>query len=172
MMLDVSQVLRYPGEVLTRDFELSLKSLEEWRLAGTVRGHIQVANTGRHIVMTGTVEGTVELACSRCLASTQEAISAPIEEYCDLGYFFGERDDSPADVEEAVAALFEGLNLDLDELARQMLLVHVPMQPLCAPTCLGLCPTCGRNLNQEQCTCVAESSDPRLSVLARLLDSQ
>ena len=39
-----------------------------------------------------------------------------------------------------------------------------PSVPLCRPDCLGLCPTCGADRNEEPCTC-AEPGDPRWAAL-------
>ena len=40
---------------------------------------------------------------------------------------------------------------------------------LCSEDCKGLCPTCGKDLNEGPCGCGKEV-DPRLAVLAKLLD--
>ena len=38
--------------------------------------------------------------------------------------------------------------------------------------CKGLCPKCGKNLNQGDCGCVVKEVDPRLAVLQKFLDSK
>jgi uncharacterized protein len=35
----------------------------------------------------------------------------------------------------------------------------------CRADCKGLCPQCGKNLNQEQCSCSREVEDPRWAAL-------
>ncbi|MBS6941064.1 MAG: DUF177 domain-containing protein, partial [Slackia piriformis] len=37
------------------------------------------------------------------------------------------------------------------------ILVDVPLVPLCADDCKGICPRCGKNLNEGACACVAEN---------------
>ena len=37
------------------------------------------------------------------------------------------------------------------------ILVDVPLVPLCADDCKGICPQCGKNLNEGACACVAEN---------------
>ncbi len=44
-------------------------------------------------------------------------------------------------------------------------------KPLCKEDCKGLCPTCGKDLNEGPCGCKKEL-DPRLAVLAKLLDKK
>ena len=36
------------------------------------------------------------------------------------------------------------------------------MKTVCRGDCQGLCPLCGRNLNNAQCDCNREKLDPRL----------
>jgi uncharacterized protein len=59
--------------------------------------------------------------------------------------------------------------LDLTEAIRQYALLAVPMKPLCRKECAGLCPNCGKNLNQGPCDCPAQNIDPRWSKLTKLL---
>ena len=42
------------------------------------------------------------------------------------------------------------------------------MKALCKKDCAGLCPTCGKNLNQGKCDCPDDNIDPRWSKLADL----
>ncbi|HEX2274453.1 MAG TPA: DUF177 domain-containing protein [Acidimicrobiales bacterium] len=56
-------------------------------------------------------------------------------------------------------------HLDLAPLAREVLLLDLPLAPLCAADCRGLCPTCGADLNRGDCRCVAELGDPRWAAL-------
>ena len=63
----------------------------------------------------------------------------------------------------------EHLILDLTEAVRQYALLALPMKPLCRQDCAGLCPTCGRNLNQGGCDCPPQGLDPRWSGLSKLL---
>ena len=59
--------------------------------------------------------------------------------------------------------------LDLDQLLTEDILLDVPSKFLCSPGCKGLCPTCGKNLNQGPCGCERDTVDPRLAVLKDLL---
>jgi uncharacterized protein len=62
--------------------------------------------------------------------------------------------------------------VDLSELIRQTLLVNLPLQPLCRAECAGLCPQCGKNLNEGPCDCPTETVDPRFAALESLLDDE
>ena len=57
----------------------------------------------------------------------------------------------------------------LDEVVVTDLLLALPTKHLCREDCRGLCPHCGKNLNEGECGCRPDV-DPRLAVLEQLLD--
>ncbi|HMZ26030.1 MAG TPA: DUF177 domain-containing protein, partial [Elusimicrobiota bacterium] len=59
--------------------------------------------------------------------------------------------------------------LVVDDEVRQSLLLALPSQPLCRPACRGLCPRCGRNLNQGPCGCPAEPAPSPFDELKKLI---
>jgi uncharacterized protein len=59
--------------------------------------------------------------------------------------------------------------LDIAEVVRQALLLEIPMHLLCKPDCLGLCPTCGQDLNAGPCGCLPADVDARWAELSALL---
>ena len=61
-----------------------------------------------------------------------------------------------------------GLAVDVQakgEAAREQLLLALPLKVTCREDCKGLCPQCGKNLNQERCSCSTEVEDPRWAAL-------
>ena len=64
----------------------------------------------------------------------------------------------------------QGYSLDLDDLIMNDILLELPTKLLCRDDCMGLCPECGKNLNDGTCSCRKETVDPRLAVLKQLLD--
>ena len=61
------------------------------------------------------------------------------------------------DVENSGVCLFYELpeedELDITEDVRAEMLLELPMNLLCSEECRGLCPHCGKNLNQGKCAC-------------------
>ena len=57
---------------------------------------------------------------------------------------------------------------DITELVRDTFLAGMPIQNLCRDDCKGLCPVCGKNLNDGDCDCDKLKVDPRLAVLKNL----
>jgi uncharacterized protein len=68
----------------------------------------------------------------------------------------------------AAAALDEKGRIDLVALTREQVYLALPLKPVCAESCRGLCNRCGVDLNRDACRCSETSSDPRLAVLAEL----
>lgn len=63
------------------------------------------------------------------------------------------------------------MKLDLDELVFSEVFVDLPTKHLCSEDCRGICPKCGKNLNDGECGCSKKEIDPRLAKLAELLEN-
>jgi uncharacterized protein len=59
--------------------------------------------------------------------------------------------------------------LDLDELMREDILLELPSKFLCKEDCKGICPKCGKNLNDGPCGCEPQNTDSRFEVLKNLI---
>ena len=71
----------------------------------------------------------------------------------------------------ATAELLDGqirVGLFLADVLKEQVLLALPLKVICQSDCRGLCPSCGANLNHEECRCETHKSDPRLAPLARL----
>lgn len=67
--------------------------------------------------------------------------------------------------------LVEDMRMDLEAFVLEDIFLALPTRFLCRDDCRGLCPQCGKNLNDGSCGC-AKPIDPRLEVLRQLLDKQ
>ena len=73
--------------------------------------------------------------------------------------------------DDLTTAFYREGSLDVIELLREQFQLALPMKPLCAEACRGLCPECGANLNRTECGCTPQWEDPRLAPLKGLLAS-
>ena len=71
----------------------------------------------------------------------------------------------PALVDEDTYA---GKEIDLTPAIREQILLQIPSSPLCREDCLGLCPKCGKDLNEGDCGCDRTVIDPRWAALKRI----
>jgi uncharacterized protein len=70
--------------------------------------------------------------------------------------------------DDSEIGFFEGEGLFLADVLREQVLLALPMKVICRSDCRGLCPSCGANLNHEECRCETHATDPRLAPFARL----
>ncbi|MCQ2395109.1 MAG: DUF177 domain-containing protein [Kiritimatiellae bacterium] len=55
--------------------------------------------------------------------------------------------------------------VDLTDELRQSIILALPSYPICRQDCRGVCPTCGKNLNEGPCTCQHTERDSRWGAL-------
>jgi uncharacterized protein len=60
----------------------------------------------------------------------------------------GERE---VEEDDLTTAFYRDGALDVIDLLREQFQLALPMKPLCAESCRGLCPHCGANLNRTEC---------------------
>jgi uncharacterized protein len=96
--------------------------------------------------------------CYRCLADAVLDIPIDAREY----------QATNPDTEELATPYIEDDRIDLSAWARDSIALALPDQILCRPDCAGLCPVCGKNLNEEPHEHEEERSDPRWSALEAL----
>ncbi len=60
--------------------------------------------------------------------------------------------------------------LELDEVVVSDIVLNLPRKMLCREDCKGLCPKCGKNLNDGDCGCDNTQIDSRLEILKQLID--
>ena len=113
----------------------------------------------------GSLSGSVRLLCARCLTEFEIELSAPLERIVHrkdkLALAGGASDEITFIAPEAIS-------VDLSDEVREALLLALPIKPLCSEDCLGLCPSCGKNLNEGECTCLQEHTDARWNKLLAL----
>ena len=96
--------------------------------------------------------------CFRCLADAELPLSLRLREY---------EATKPESDEERTEYLDDD-RLDLSAWARDAIALALPDQILCRADCAGLCPVCGKDLNDEPHEHVEERIDPRWAKLSEL----
>jgi len=118
--------------------------------------------------LVGRVRTELELSCSRCL----EPYRFPIDAAFDQRYLPSSESASEAEREieenDLETSYYREDRIDLNELMREQFYLALPMKPLCADECKGLCVRCGTNLNTGTCDCAPVWEDPRLAALRDL----
>lgn len=120
------------------------------------------------VLVQGELNTTLELTCCRCLDKypfvVKERVFAlfvpqgqrPPEEEVELG------------AKELDLNYYSEGSLNLKNVLRDQLLLSLPMTPHCREECLGLCPSCGQNLNQGSCGCPQTGKTSPFEVLKKI----
>lgn len=138
-----------------------------WTSPLTVQATVQ--HDGKRFAVTGRVSGEAERLCSRCLTPFTWNIDVPFTaEYRRSAIQAAAEEGSPLVGPEG-EFLMAGDRLDLLPVISEALVLAAPIQAYCQPDCAGLCPVCGKNLNEGACGCEVEDVDPRLASLAQWL---
>ena len=154
-----------PGTI---DLGPEIRQTGELKASG--RAQLVREHHGKHklindIRVTGELAVNVELGCARCL----EPIVRDVAKKFDLLYrpqgTDAGREEMSVTAAEAEIGYYRGEGLLLEDVLREQVLLALPLKAICRDDCRGLCPHCGRNLNQEQCTCAEPIEDPRWSAL-------
>lgn len=108
------------------------------------------------LVVRGSISGTFQLTCGRCLGLATITVDDP-----DLRLTYLPRAETEPVEEEQLSLedldtyTFSGEEIDLEPLVREQLVLAIPMAPQCKDDCKGLCSGCGADLNLKACDCSA-----------------
>lgn len=101
------------------------------------------------VYITSKAEVPVLFRCDRCLSPVNEQLVFEVDET-----FVTE--DNPKAHEDEIMHYSSNV-IELDDAIKQSLYLALPIQVLCKEDCKGLCPVCGCNLNEEQCSCLCHN---------------
>ena len=148
------------GEELVQTKPLKTKGRAE--LIQENRGAHEIVDDIRFV---GSFSTEVQVRCARCLDPVGNAIAETFDLlYRPLGVDARSEEVSISEAETEIG-FYQGEGMLLEDVLKEQVLLALPPRQLCQTDCKGLCPQCGKNLNQESCNCVAVMSDPRWSAL-------
>lgn len=158
--------------------ELRPESTESALAGVRVAGTLSAIDT--EFVFRGRLTGTFARPCDRCLEPANETVAM------DVTWLFEPRSGPPDEDSRAAekdgegefdedddgerARYYQGDEIDLASHVWEEMLLAAPSKFYCHEDCRGLCPTCGKNLNDGACECAEESKAVRNSGLAALKD--
>lgn len=166
MWLDLRDIIEIPGGEAGFDTALEPERLafpELVRFTRAPRAHGRVVNTAGVLTLRGELTAGMLCRCDRCgsefeLDKTLE-LNVPLSAHID-----DEGDD-------AEVFPLDGDGIELGDVLSAVFILDTDSKLLCSPDCKGLCPDCGKNLNEGPCSCT-KPTDPRLAVLGQLLDKK
>ncbi len=138
--------------------------------AEVVEEHHSKHEVIKDIRLRGRLSTGLELQCARCLEPVKQDVEREFELlYRPLGADAG-RDELSVTAAEAEIGYYQGDGILLEDVLREQVLLALPLKVTCREDCKGLCPHCGKNLNEEQCSCDVPMEDPRWAALKEIRD--
>jgi uncharacterized protein len=124
-------------------------------------GNVRVTRTAQGLLVQVKLQARIAAECVRCLTEFQQPLEV---DFSDLYAF------TQASMTESGLLLPENGKIDLSPVVRDEMLLAVPISPLCRPSCKGLCPVCGENLNATACHHDDETSEVNFDGLGSLIE--
>ena len=174
MKLDVRALLAGECRTVPVDFSLEPKTdscdhfsgLTDVRFPSPVRVLGTITNTAGYIRMLLTLSVDYVAPCARCLEDVSGSFSFDVERTVVTPKM---TEGLTEDRIDELVVVEDGF-LDVDEQLLEVLELDFPAKVLCRPDCAGICPKCGKDLNEGACNCSEKEIDPRLAPLAALLE--
>ena len=120
----------------------------------------------------GYFETRIRISCSRCLKDFETRLAA------DFALTYTREVQGMMDVldekeielrlEDVGLLYFRGEEINLQQGIQEQVVMALPLQPLCAKDCKGLCPQCGSDLNLKDCGCAQKLTDNKFAILKNL----
>ena len=166
MWLNLKDIIEIPGgeagfETGLDPDRLAFPALVRFTREPRARG--RVVNTAGVLTLTGELEAHMLCRCDRC--GSEFELDKRLELNVPLSA------DMEDEGDDAEVFPLDGDGIDLDEVLSACFILNTDSKLLCSEDCRGLCPVCGKNLNDGPCSCT-KPVDPRLAVLGQLLDRE
>lgn len=139
-----------------------------FRIENDVSCVFEVTRSGDSFDIDSTVSFTYVLECSRCLKEYRVTGSEKVLLHYRKGSAKGAGRERELTDEDVATYFYDENVINLAPAVRDVVLLSIPIKPLCSPECRGLCPVCGQNLNEKTCSCTVDSTDPRWDALMKL----
>lgn len=166
MLIDLSEILSLEGKTQVHEAPVSMDSFQSKLGSFPVMKKepisLTITNTGKKVLKIeakGSI--TVSIPCDKCLKDVPTEFDIDFEQEIDMQ---ASKEDRIKDLDEI--NYVTGCSLDVEQLVHNEILIHWPLRVLCKEDCRGICPKCGKDLNEGSCECDQTSPDPRMAVIS------
>jgi uncharacterized protein len=165
-----------------------LLSPDEGRFLDDLTLEVEINQADRGLDLHGVLSGHAVRECVRCLVEYDDPIRVPFSaEYRVHERSKGKEgrgqgpgrsapsrnraepvaEDESEELDEDIYP-YDGEQLQMADMLREHVILSSPLQPLCREDCLGLCPVCGQNRNEQRCGCPEPEESSPFAVLRQL----
>ncbi len=164
MTLDLREVFLQEGSVKNFEYSFSMSDIEiggVYPFASPIMVKGEASNSAGLVDIVFDVNFVYRRPCDRCMDDVERSLNYRLVHRLAVS-LQGDENDDYIEVPD--------YTLDADELITADIILDLPAKYLCREDCRGLCPVCGANLNESECGCYGEETDPRLAALKNLLN--
>jgi uncharacterized metal-binding protein YceD (DUF177 family) len=145
--IDLRELGRRAGSL--QELQRSAPAPAGWRVeligvpeAAEVDMNLRLESVMEGVLVTGELDVPVEGSCARCLEPIEDTLHLDVQE---LYAYAGSTTEETSEEDEVRRV--EGDYLDLEPLARDTVVLNLPLAPVCTDDCAGLCVDCGQRLD-------------------------
>ena len=165
--IDLRELGRRAGAL--QELDRTVPAPGDWRVeligvpaGGEVHLRLRLESVMEGVLVSGEFDVPVEGSCARCLEPIADTLTLPVQE---LYAYEGSATEETSEEDEV--RLVDGDFLDLEPMARDTVVLSLPLSPVCDEDCSGLCVDCGQRLDDLPAGHAHEITDPRWAGLAQ-----
>ncbi|WP_242471251.1 MULTISPECIES: DUF177 domain-containing protein [unclassified Blastococcus] len=165
--LDLRELGRRAGSM--QELDRTVPAPDDWKveLIGVPAGadvhlRLRLESVMEGVLVSGEIEAPLVGSCARCLEPIEDTLTLDVQEL-----YAYEGSTTEATSEEDEVRLVEGDFLDLAPMARDTVVLSLPLSPVCDEDCGGLCVDCGQRIDDLPADHSHEITDPRWAGLAQ-----
>jgi uncharacterized metal-binding protein YceD (DUF177 family) len=164
--LDLRELGRRAGSM--QEIDRTAPAPGDWRVEligvpenADIHLQLRLESVMEGVLVTGRMDVPVVGSCARCLEPIEDTLGLAVQEL-----FAYEGSTTEATSEEDEVRRIDGDFLDLEPLARDTIVLNLPLAPVCTEDCAGLCVDCGERLDDLPADHSHEIVDARWAALA------
>ena len=171
MVIDAASVLKEFGGRVGFDGVIDMPELSFAGSGYRFNEPVKISGTlsnpgGGALTLKAEVNGVMITQCARCMKDIEVPIDFTVSETLMRS------DESGAQSDDEDIIVFEGHEIELDEIVENNFIMNLEPRYLCREDCKGLCPKCGADLNEGDCGCADDEIDPRWAALADMIKNE
>lgn len=122
----------------------------------------KIYKVSEDLILEGNINYKYKENCARCLKEFEKEVNTV------LSGKLVEKSKVEEDIDEEVI-FYSEKKLNIKDSVIGQIILSFPMKSICKTDCKGLCPMCGKDLNDGNCDCKVDNIDPRMAKLKELL---
>ncbi|HEY6011381.1 MAG TPA: DUF177 domain-containing protein [Nitrospirota bacterium] len=149
-----------PPEGLTLELARKLDLFDRGTASEEFSAVLTIKPEGEGLLhLSGRVKANPVLECSRCLKQFPYPVDTELNIDLAPAASIGTAPEHELDHSELEMEFYTGDEIDPVEYIKEQVLITIPMVPLHRSDCKGLCPVCGTDLNEADCSCRKDGGD-------------